>query len=178
MLLLPSLAYGNQHRATSSAPQENTRANKENTIVAPNGKIQITSPSGWATATDLNEWAELQASDLGNEIFLIVLSDEKKKYDSSMTLDLHSKKTLGTLTKGMTSVTSTSGPTTLTVNGKSALQYEVRGVTKGVDVVYLHTTVETPDNFHQVVTWTTKSTFDAKNAAIQNVIQSFKETGQ
>jgi hypothetical protein len=108
-------------------------------------------------------------------MYLIVLTDAKANYGSSMSIEDHSKETLGTLTRSMTSSTKT-GPTSITIDGNPALQYEVRGEIKGLNVVYLHTTVESPNNFHQIVAWTLQTTYDAKKDVLQDVVQSFKET--
>jgi hypothetical protein len=91
-----------------------------------------------------------------------------------MTINKHSDETLGTLTKSMT-YSNKVGPTSLTINGNPAIQYEVRGEIKNINVVYLHTTVDTPQHFQQIVAWTLQSTYDDKKDILQNVVESFKE---
>ncbi len=164
----------NSNSNNSNKSNTNTRVSTGVPIVSPDGKIQITAPTTWKATTELNDKAELQASDTSNQMYLIVLTDDKSNYSSSMTLEKHSAETLGTLTKAMTSSTKI-GPTRLTVNGNPALQYEVRGEIKGLNVVYLHTTVETSQNFHQIVSWTLQTTYDAKKDTLQEIIQSLKE---
>jgi hypothetical protein len=140
------------------------------------GKIQITAPAGWKTAEDLNDQADLQATDVKNQMYLIVLTDNKVDY-TDMTLDKHSKETLEVLLKPLASVTKT-GPTTLRVNNDPAVQYEVRGTIIGLNVVYVHTTVETRAHFQQIVTWMTVSTYESKKDVIQTIIRSFREIGK
>ncbi len=173
----------NSNNSNSSRSNSNSNSNRSNSnstassgvpIISSDGKIRITAPSTWKTSTELNDKAELQASDSSNQMYLIVLTDPKANY-RSMTIDDHSEETLGTLTRSMTSSTKT-GPTNMTIDGSPALQYEVRGEIKGLNVVYLHTTVETSKNFHQIVAWTLQTTYDAKKDVLQDVVQSFKET--
>lgn len=159
--------------SNSNRSNTNTRASSGVPITSSDGKSQITAPTTWKTTTDLNDKAELQASDTTNQMYLIVLTDSRANY-SRMTLEDHSQETLGTLTRSMTSSTKI-GPTRLTVNGNPAIQYEVRGEIKGLNVVYLHTTVQTTDNFHQIVAWTLQTTYDSKKDTLQDIVQSFKE---
>lgn len=192
VMLASSSNSNNSNNSNANRASTNTNSNNSNTnstkantntttrtgtpITSPNGKLQITAPSTWRSTTDLNDKADLQATDKSNEMYLIVLTDDKSNYNG-MTLDKHSKETLGTLTKAMTSSTKT-GPTSLTINDNPAVQYEVRGTIKNLNVVYVHTTVETSDNFQQIVAWTLQSTYDLKKDVVQDVVQSFKETGR
>jgi hypothetical protein len=165
----------------------NTNSNRSNTNSTPkpagtvisstDGKIQITAPTTWRATTGLNEKADLQATDSSNNMYLIILTDVRSNYGSSMTVERHSNETLAPLLKSIISPVET-GPTRLTVNGNPAVQHEVRGeIKEGVKVVYLHTTIETPKHYQQIVQWTLQSTYDAKKSVFQDIVQSFKETG-
>lgn len=66
-------------------------------------------------------------------------------------------------------------PTGLTsLDGKRAVQYEIRGVVDGVPVVYLHTTVQGSDDYYQVVGWTTEESYQENKETLQKVIESFR----
>jgi hypothetical protein len=172
-LVLPSAAFP---QSTTRTGQQTSATTGDQPVVITSGKIQITAPAGWKTAVDLNDKADLQAADVKNQMYLIVLTDNKIDY-SDMTLDKHSRSTLEALLKPLTSMTM-SGPTNLRINGDPTVQYEVRGTIEGINVVYLHTTVETSAHFQQIVTWTTVSGYLTNKDVIQAIIRSFKEIGR
>ena len=142
-------------------------------LMDPDKTIQVSIPSGWKEDRDLHDTAELQASNRNKELYVIVLSESKEDFQD-MTLEKHSEITRGTLVKSLTEP-QTSAPTTITVNGDPALQYEIRGFINNLSVVYLHTTVETEKHIHQLLTWTLKSMYDRNKPVLQKVTESFKE---
>lgn len=142
-------------------------------ITSTDGQSQVTVPTGWSAQHELHESAELQAGDPAHSLYIIVLTDPKSNY-SGMTLEEHAQSTLQVLTKNMSS-TETKGPTRLTINGYPALQYELGGVMKNVKVAYLHTTVETPKNFQQIIAWTLQSQWGKNQKLLRDVVQTFKE---
>lgn len=142
-------------------------------ITITSGKIQITAPRGWKTAENLNDSADFQAVDTANGLYLIVLTDNKVDY-VDMTLEKHSMETLAVLIKPLTSIIK-SGPIRFKINGNPAVQYEVRGTIQGLNVVYLHTTVETSAHYQQIVTWQLVSSFESKKQLMQGIINSFRE---
>jgi hypothetical protein len=174
----------NNSNSTSNTSSSNSKANANNSNSKPvastdvvirstDGQIQISAPPTWKSTTELNDKAELQASDTSKQMYLIVLTDNKADY-TDMDLDKHSRTTLDVLTKAMTSSYKT-GPTSLTIDGNPAVQYEVRGEIKSLNVVYLHTTVETPSHYQQIVAWTLQTTYDEREQSLKNIIESFKE---
>jgi hypothetical protein len=52
---------------------------------------------------------------------------------------------------------SATGPVSVTIDGHPALQDELSGTKKGTNIVFLHTTVDDGDHFHQILAWTLKS---------------------
>jgi hypothetical protein len=135
---------------------------------------QVTVPQAWSIETSLNKKAQLQAANSMNEAYIIVLTDSKENFQH-MTLADHSQTTREKLLQSLDSPTVT-GPTDMTINGNKAVQYEIRGFINNVNIVYFHTTVETPAHFHQVLAWTLKSEYNKNKYVLQDVIKSFKET--
>jgi hypothetical protein len=146
---------------------------REDLITIKSGGIQITTPTGWKSVSDLNDSADLQASDARNRLYLIILSDKKIDF-AEMTLARHAKQTLAEIMVSLTSVTQ-NGPSTLKVNGNPTLQYEVRGTIENLNVVYFHTTVESSAHFHQIVAWMPISKYESHKGVMQEIIRSFKE---
>jgi hypothetical protein len=148
-----------------------------NAYVSPNGQIQVTLPSGWKKATGLNERAELEVSNAPQNMYLIVLSESKatfQKNQQDISLPKHSEITRGILVKSLTKV-QTIGPKNLTINGSNALQYEILGVSGNLDIAYLHTTIETANNYHQMIAYTSQSEFSKNRSEMEEVINSFQE---
>ncbi|MBC7911480.1 MAG: hypothetical protein H7Y30_13315 [Pyrinomonadaceae bacterium] len=173
----------NSNNANSNSNNSNNRANtntNKNTNTRPPGTVitstdsdsQITVPAGWTSTTGLNSKATLQASNKPKELYLIVLSYNKANY-GSMTLDTHAEQTLDEI-KNQVSGPTITGPTSMTINGRRAVQNEVRGISNNYNVVYLHTTVETPKAFQEIVVWTLASSYDDNKETLQDIINSFK----
>ncbi len=144
-----------------------------NILKSNNGSSQITLLEGWKEQKGLNEKAEIQAADSLNNNFIIVLSESKLDFND-MTIDKHSEATRSILLKAIGNPV-VEGPTRLTINGVPAVQYKITGSIDNLNPVYLHTTIETPKNFHQVLAWTLASKYEKNKPVLDKVIGSFKE---
>jgi hypothetical protein len=140
-------------------------------VVATDGNSQLTVSGGWEVVDNLNKAADLQAKNQNEEIYAIVITENKEDFiNFSKYADLCYSKFL----KIMESP-DVVGPTQLTINGKSAIQYKVSGTVKAINVVYLYTLIEGNEYFDQLIVWTLHSKFDTNETKMQNVIQSFQE---
>jgi len=157
-----------------SSKQPVLRVGVRKVLRSQDGSIQITLPKGWKEDKDLHDDAVLQASDRLTEKYVIVLSDSKEDFEE-MSLAKHSEITRGSILEGLSSPQVT-GPVELTINGSPAIQYEIRGGTENIKVVYFHTTVETSGMFYQVLAWTLKSRFEKNKSDLQEVTNSFQES--
>ncbi|MBI1742501.1 hypothetical protein HYR54_05470 [Candidatus Acetothermia bacterium] len=160
-----------------NAVQPNGPSERSNVLVSSDRQSQITLPRGWTAAHDLNDEAELQAADKFNQLFIVVLTDSKKDVPG-MALEKHSDITRNHLLKQLTDAQVT-GPTSVIVNGKSAVQYEIRGWRRNIDgtdvaITCLHTTVETANNYYQIIAWSSQSHFEQQRSTLVAVINSFR----
>ncbi len=144
-----------------------------NILKSNDGFSQITLLDGWKEQKGLNEKAEIQAADPLNNNFIIVLSESKLDFNK-MTIDKHSEATRSILLKAIGNPV-VEGPTRLTIHGFPAVQYKITGSIDNLNPVYLHTTIETPKNFHQVLAWTLASKYEKNKPVLDQVIGSFKE---
>ena len=150
-----STSNKNSNTSTTSNTSNTSNSNRSKSastdivLKSSDGKIQVSTPPSWKIVTDLNDKADLQVSNSGESMYLIVLTDNKADY-TNMDIDQHATKTLQTLTTAMTS-SNTSDPVRLTIDGNPAVQHEVRGEIKNLNVIYIHTTVETPTSYQQIV---------------------------
>ena len=160
---------------SSKRPVQRLKVHKTSTILRnQNSSIQITLPKGWREDKELHEDADLQASNRADEKYVIILSDSKEDFEK-MSLSEHSEITRGSIIKILTAPQVT-GPVELTINDLPAIQYEIRGSTDNINVVYLHTTVETSQKFYQILAWTVKSRFEKNKSELQEVTNSFQES--
>jgi hypothetical protein len=160
---------------TQTSPSNN-QPNSGSTLTSSDGKTQITLPSGWKQEQDLNSQAKLQAANRAEEVYIIVISENKQDFQD-INLEKHSELTRGLFLKNLTNPQVT-GPTPVTIEGNRGVQYELKGGINNINAAYIHTTLETPKNYHQIVAWTLQSRLDQNRSQLQQVIQSLRETGK
>ncbi len=143
-------------------------------LISEDGQIAITLPTGWVRDDELNDRAQLEASNRAEQMYLIVLTQPKAEF-RGMQRDTYAEITRGYLTRRLEK-SEVSGPTDVSqVGGNPAVQYQVRGSLNNIDVLYLHTVVETPTRFAQILAWTLPTDFEKNQPTLQQVIQSFQE---
>lgn len=142
-------------------------------VAGTDGVAEVTRPAGWVHTPGLNEEATIQIASPMRELYLVVLSESKVDFASGTTMDWYS-----TLTRDHMAQTGTirhqSGPTRLIVGGYDAVQWEIHATVDMLNVVFLHTVVDTPGHFHQVLGWTLESRFEGGRGELQSTIESFR----
>jgi hypothetical protein len=131
--------------------------------------MKLKLPGHWQILKDLNEAAHLEVGNPRREEYLIVINDPKASFDGSLAeyAEFIVDRTKNALTDG-----EVSGPEPITVDGRPALQYEVRGSVDKVNVQYLFTLTESAANFHQLITWTLASRKSKAFPVFQDVLKS------
>jgi hypothetical protein len=160
--------------ACSNIQKSVEQATPPKTITSKDGKAQLSVPSTWREDVTLNPVASLQAANTIGEMYVAVITEGKEDFSKDMTLDKFASLAQQQQGQRIESANFTT-PVRTTINGYPAVQYEVNGTIQNVNLAYLNTIVETPNNFHQILTWTLKSKFDANKPTLQQVAQSFKE---
>lgn len=161
------------------APVETAEAEPEvvgTTIVSTNGSSQITVPEGWEETDELNDVAIIQAANLAEDQYVIVIDDSKEDF-ADASLETFSEITAETFLDILDDPT-LGEPVTLTINGNPALQQQVEGSIENTNVVYLQTNIETPTHFYQVLTWSLKSRFEDNRDIFEGVTESFQEVSE
>ncbi|NER78098.1 MAG: hypothetical protein F6K42_00685 [Leptolyngbya sp. SIO1D8] len=142
-------------------------------------EIELTLPSTWIEETRLHEAAELQASDVAQQLYIIVLTEG----DRSLTrlglqenAEIYRNLLINRLeTDGQFEEQSVTD--VAFIGNNFANQYEIRGrVGENAPVVYLHTTVVTEQRYYQIVAWTTPEQYDIYKSELQNITATFRET--
>jgi hypothetical protein len=142
-------------------------------LKSPDGKFQLTVPGGWQDKPSLNAKASIGAANPLDEMYVIVITESKADFTAEMTLDEFTNVTRNSITSNLLTPEATQ-PQPVSVNGNSARAYEVDGVIKSVKLAYRIATVETPEHYHQIITWTLMSRKDSNRGALQQVIDSFR----
>lgn len=163
----------------SRSPKATVTGNNESVTVASDlenseTQVKITVPADWTVVRDeTRQSADIQAvyqprnlyakvlseSASGLNIFDLENNSEQYRWLIQQELDKFERETR----TGLTSL-----------NGKQAVQYEIRGIVDGTPVVYLHTTVQGAEDYYQVVGWTTQSSYQENKKTLQQVIESFR----
>ncbi|MEW6208995.1 MAG: hypothetical protein AB1631_11555 [Acidobacteriota bacterium] len=146
---------------------------KPKVLRSKDGGSQITIPASWKEETTLNNEAVIQAADVLNEMYVVVLADNKEDFDN-MTVEKYSELTRGAMMQGISSP-QIGTPSRTTINSYPAMQCEIRGTVENVKIAYLHAVAETPKHFYQILTWTLPSRFEKNRPQLEEVMRSFKE---
>ena len=158
-----------RHQARTRVEHVSTNGHE---IVSGKGNARLTVPKDWSELSDLNAAAEIQAGNKSNEQYAMVLSDNKADFEG-MTLKRHHQLTRDAMLKKMTNASATEA-VEITIDGQPAMQDELSGTQDGMNIVFLHTTVEEEDGFHQILAWTSKSRWDGQKGNLQEVTRSFR----
>jgi hypothetical protein len=168
MLLIPAIAKA--HHEMRESGHRSSSDTKE--MVSADGKSRLVVPHDWKELEDLNDAAELQAGNKSKEQYLIILSEDKADL-ANFTLQKHHQTTRDAMLQKMGNA-SASQPVEVTIDGQSALQDEITGTQDGTNIVFLHTTIESDDGYHQILAWTTRSRWDKNKEKLQEVTRSFR----
>lgn len=144
-------------------------------LKSPDGKFQLTVPAGWQERPSLHATASIKAANVLQETYVIVISDTKIDFASDMTLDKFTDITRRRMLSKVDEGDSTP-PLPVTINGNEGRQYLLAGVVDNLKISYLITTVETAENYHQIITWTLRSRIDKNQPILQKVTESFRAT--
>ncbi|MBG0814188.1 hypothetical protein [Planomonospora sp. ID82291] len=142
-------------------------------VKAADGKSSITVPSDWKKLALLDS-AGIQQGNTVKEQYLMVISENKSGFDFD--LSGYAEAITGKMQESLTDPV-LGEQRSLFVNGAPARQYELRGTTQGLDLVYWVTFVEGEQSFHQVVAWTLANRGDAHGPLLRQVSETFKELG-
>ena len=137
-------------------------------------QVQVTIPPDWTELSELNDDAVLEVGTVWNDLFLIVIPENKS---DNIDIDLgdYSQIVIEGLVSELESVEKFQ-PLELLIHNNRAIQCEIRATVKGSHITYLHTSVEDSQNYYQLIAWTASSQFDNKKSVLQEVIQSFQTT--
>lgn len=179
------LSSGLSHRLEPSSPESDAEGTllpspsmspltdlPANLLEALDGSGQVVLPQGWKEEPDLNPVAQIQAANREQQMYLVVRAQAKDDL-GDLTFDEFATRARQQLIDRLAQVEETGPSETVTQVGEfPAVQYKIQGTASGIGVVYLHTTVDTPEHYTQILTWTSPADFARNEADMQALIQT------
>jgi hypothetical protein len=139
------------------------------------GTVQIVLPKGWISAK-LDGPGKIQARCFGKNAFALVVSEAKADFAKVDSIDGYAKLVLDIEAKKTVMPDREVGPPRkLQVNGKDALQYEVRGSLNNIRLIFVKTYIESGSHWNQVSQWTTPSHIDEARPDFDAIVKSFRD---
>lgn len=139
-------------------------------LVATDYRSKLHAPSNWRTI-NLHDEASIQAGNTSREEYLIVLTEKISDLDG-MDLASFASLTANGIVENLSGGEIFSARE-IPVNGNKAIQYRIRGEMDGLDLVYIHTSVEGETHFHQVISWTLGKMYNKNKLEMERAIRSF-----
>ncbi|KJD46849.1 hypothetical protein QD47_04535 [Paenibacillus terrae] len=151
-----------------------TQVTKPDVFVSKDDQFEVTAPWSWSRDYTINEDADISIKNEFTERYLIVLSEPKSDFDSSMTLQEYKQIIQSHIESGLT--TPESGKVSnIVVNGYLAIEFTLKGEVEDTPVMYNVTTIETPSHYHQVLAWTYASRYGRSQQELRKIRDSFRE---
>ncbi len=151
-----------------------TQIVKPEVFISKDNQFAITAPWNWSRDNMINEEADISIKNEFTDRYLIVLSEPKSDFDSSMTLQEYKGIIEDHLVSGITDpelgLTSDR-----MVNGYPAIEFTLKGEVDGIPIMYNVTTIETPSHYHQVLAWTYASRYGRAQQELRKIRDSFRE---
>lgn len=158
-----------KENSKTEEPKKDTQA-----ITSNDGSCELSVPNSWSKQTGLNAEATLQVANPREEVYAIIIREPKTDFPKSTTLDKLVNLVRDNARKSITDPVFTE-PTSTTIGGFSAKQFEVGGTVSGIKAKYLYAVIETPKNYYQAMSWTLADKWSENKPKLQEAIDSFKE---
>ncbi len=137
-------------------------------------QFAVTAPWNWSRDNSMNEEADISIKNEFTDRYLMVLSEPKSDFDSSMTLQEYKGIIEDHLVSEITDPELGSA-SDRAVNGYPAIEFTLKGEVDGIPVIYNVTTIETPSHYHQVLAWTYASRYGRAQQELRKIRDSFRE---
>ena len=176
---VPSAAASPSPSAAASPPPVATAEPEAqpSVVTSSDQTTQLRLPQDWDSQGAPEDGLEFKIANAAKDTHIAVQTKPKSEFPgrtlpevSTFFLESTSPAMINPQVNGPTAVT--------TVNGHPAVQYTIEGKIGNIDMVMLHTAVETPQHYHQIMAAAPRSRFIANEANIQQVIQSFEARPQ
>ena len=142
-------------------------------VTATDKKSQLTVPVSWKDVPKSfkSDMAVIQLGDLRREQYMVVLTLDRSDFEDFTTFT-------GAMVDGAKSAiegAEVGPPRGLTIDGLSAMQYQITGKANGIKIVFWYTMVDGKNGYYQLVGWTLPSKKAEAEPVITEVTSSFRE---
>ncbi|MGW9530266.1 RDD family protein [Paenibacillus terrae] len=151
-----------------------TQITKPEVFVSKDDQFGVTAPWSWSRDYTMNEEADISIKNEFTERYLIVLSEPKSDFDSSMTLREYKQIVQDHIESGL-KIPQSGSASDIVVNGYPAIEFTLKGDVDGAPIMYNVTTIETPSHYHQVLAWTYASRYGRAQQELRKIRDSFRE---
>ncbi|MGZ0039217.1 RDD family protein [Paenibacillus ottowii] len=151
-----------------------TQIVKPEVFTSKDNQFAVTAPWTWSRDNRINEEADISIKNEFTDRYLIVLSEPKSDFDSSMTLQEYKGIIEDHLVSGITDP-ELGTASDMVVNGYPAIEFTLKGEIDGNLAMYNVTTIETPSHYHQVLAWTYASRYSRAQQELRKIRDSFRE---
>lgn len=144
------------------------------TIYSDDGISELGVSENWVIRPDIGRTAALRVADGGNDNYLVVNSyrrEEIKSMPFAKFAELVSAGMLDNLEDGKMSKARK-----LTINGRTALEYEISGRIGSNQFVYLSIIVEGKNAWHHLLGWSLADRYQANSGALRDIAATFRES--
>jgi hypothetical protein len=185
-LLLAAISFSScadKKPPTGGEVAEKTAVGAPKTLKSNDNKLELIVPGSWEVEQNLNSDARLQAADRKNEQALFLISENKQDLQAAgILLDTYAEEGYKPIAAQLNAAKVT-GPNKLTIDNNPAVQYQIEGTPQTAQaksllfngpLVYIYTVIESPDNYQQIVAWTTASRFEKNRTELQQLVQGLK----
>jgi hypothetical protein len=141
-------------------------------ILSYDGKTSIMAPPDWNADSGLVPAPQLQASNRSRDEHVTAFVERKM---SKISLQEYSMISLRGFLMDMTKPITVQGPTSVKIDGKNGLQYEIHAMWNGKPVGCIHTALQGEDEFFEILAWTGNRAFDSDKQKLLLIVNSFRE---
>jgi Tfp pilus assembly major pilin PilA/TM2 domain-containing membrane protein YozV len=123
-------------------------------VTSEDGLTRIRLPNIWKHMPELTEIGSIEYGNPRREQYLLVISEPKADFSSTIDLQAYNELLLDQNYRAGINNLSLEFRGPVSFNDLKGLKYEVRGEIDNIKLVYLHTSLESKNHFHQVLFWT------------------------
>ena len=136
--------------------------------------VSIVVPEGWIKmGEDMRRSHDIYAAQPEQQLYATVLSEDETGI-SQFGLEDNSAQYRELIKDELDNFEGETRTSVNRIDGRPALQYEIRGTVDDQSVVYLHTTVEGTNDYYQVVGWTSADRYRENKNVLEKVVESFE----
>jgi Tfp pilus assembly major pilin PilA len=144
-------------------------------VSSDDGLTRIRLPNNWKQMPELTEVGSIEYGNPRREQYALVISEPKSDFSSTMDLQTYNELLLDQNYRAGIKNLSLKFHGPVSFNDLKGLKYEVRGEIDDINIVYLHTSLESKNHFHQVLFWTLPSRWADAAEIYEAALTTFSE---